>query len=174
MFGSGHWRVMHQVSAIRFCLRHGDLLHDRCEKCHAVFAECSKSMLPGDSCPDCGSQISGSSLPTESSKGYTAFAQLVERALIGDAPNLAPQRRNQLFMGLLAAADYNADALLEALLAWWDVDSLQALNAQLQCRIEHFQALQLFACGPAADKVASPFLMAAVAFAQEFTPKAYD
>jgi hypothetical protein len=167
VYGSGHWRVLHQIPVIRFCQTHGELLHDRCAACRTPFVEHIEPILPGEPCARCGSTATSSCLSTAQSQGYDALAKLVERALYGEAFELGPRIRGRLLQHLAASANIDAESLLRRFLKWWGLDSLHELEHQIQCRTEANSALQLFACGHA--DVKSQFLMAAVAFAWEHT-----
>ncbi|WP_409993984.1 TniQ family protein [Roseateles albus] len=105
IFGSGHWRVMHQIPVIRFCQVHGELLQDQCARCNTSFVKYSDRVLPGEPCPRCGSDAVSSSLSNATSMGYTALAKLIERALRGEAPELDPRIRTRLLQSLIAAAN---------------------------------------------------------------------
>lgn len=165
IFGTGHWHVIHQVPAIHICHTHGDLLHDQCAGCHTAFGKTTELGLPGDPCPRCGSIKTTSSLTANRSKGYIAFANLIDRIFQGNAPEIGPRTRVQVLKISIASANMDAQELLESLLAWWNVDSLQTLDALLQCRTSYQAALQLFTRGFA--QVHVPFLSAAIAFAWE-------
>lgn len=165
IFGTGHWHVMHQLPAIRFCKIHGDLLHDQCSRCGSAFGSPSDLALPGEPCARCGSVKTASSLTAKRSKGYNSFADLVARAFQGNAPELAPGIRTLLVQKIIATSNGDAKTLLASFLATWEVDNLQHLEKLLQYRTSYHAALQFFTEGVA--QVSLPFLLAAIAFAWE-------
>lgn len=166
-FGTGHWRVIHQVPVIRLCHSHQVALHDRCASCSTSFSENAEIVLPGEPCPRCGSTKTSSPRPIAPSSGYLALARLIDRALRGEAPELSPNIRTRLLQHIIATSNCDAEALLKQFLDWWDVDSLAKLDTQLIGRTCRYAALRFFTNGHA--HVGLQFMMAAIAFAWEHT-----
>lgn len=165
--GTGHWRVMHQVPAIRFCYQHGEQLHDECADCGSPFGGKGAWVLPGDPCRNCGSLASRSSLSDARSNGYNGLAALTARALRGQALELAPEIRATLLKHIIHLANTDADSLLEKFLDWWEVSSLAGLKNLLQTTICPKTTKRLFIEGNA--PVSAQLWMAITAFAWDHT-----
>ncbi|TAK89405.1 MAG: hypothetical protein EPO09_17390 [Aquabacterium sp.] len=168
--GTGHWRVVHQVPAIRFCHQHDEVLHDECADCGSAFGGKDKWALPSDPCGHCGSLNSRSSLSPLKSDGYNALADLTVRALNGQAPELEPEIRAALLRHIIQLAQTDAETLLDQFLDWWAVNDLAELKNLLQTTICPKTTTRLFREGNA--PVSAQLWMAITAFAWEHTADA--
>lgn len=161
-FGSGHWRVVHQVPGIRFCGVHNQLLHDRCGRCRSRLGEAPTWRLPGEPCHRCGSCETSSSLQDSVSEGYTAMAALVERAIGGDAPELAPGTSIRFLRHFIDSAHSDPKSLLLDFLKYWSCREANHLERLISSSEGTIARTRLFVDGYATGNV--PLLVAAIAY----------
>lgn len=126
-FGTGHWRVLHQLTILRFCTVHKHRLHDRCADCGAVFDDSKKLFLPGDPCRQCGSKTTSSGLSGLLSPGYSALEDLITRARFGNAPELRPRATDRLLKKLFCSEGSKPNNVLDEFLDWWGVIDMSQL-----------------------------------------------
>lgn len=162
-FGTGHWRVLHQLPAVRFCNRHGHLLHNQCADCGTLICASWVWRLPGDSCHRCGSRQTRSTLSDASSPGYKSFIATIERVFKNKAPELRSDIRPLMLQRFIAAQNMDASALLSRFLSWWEVDDLSGIQDLLRSPLHQKNVLRLFSESIA--PVSIPFLIAVSAFA---------
>jgi hypothetical protein len=146
--GFGHWRRLHQIPCIRFCTHHGLRLQNRCGTC-SVHMTTAAETLPGEPCKHCGSTRTDSDLPSERSPGYTALVDLLERALIGEAPELSHSFHSELLSRYFDARDRNNDKVFPMfrVIAWWETSDIFELFQLLQSGASQMNAHALFHSG---------------------------
>jgi len=148
--GVGHWRRLHQIPSIRFCTHHDLLLHNRCGNCNAPFTTASQT-LPGEPCAQCGSVRTATDLPSDKSPGYSALADLLERALIGEAPELSHSVHARLLSRYHKARDREDGSPMFGVLDWWETEDIFGLFRLLQSSASQMNAHSLFSFGDTRD-----------------------
>lgn len=128
-YGFAYWRVHHNLSFAKHCLRHGIELSTSCNgTCRASPID-KLALFPGQRCSVCSGCSSDSSrLRT---RGYDALMQLSSDAMLGVSTGISPTSRGQSFASLKATGDVT-ELLLEA----WDCENTEELGGLLGCQVQ--------------------------------------
>lgn len=132
-WGTGHWRVQHQLPGVRICTAHRKKLWQRCT-CGQFLGDEQYPTLPGEPCRSCRRT---SHLEEEApvSAGQEALTHLYIQLLRGEGPSVDPQSRQLAILAKTHRNSSDRDRYVRDFLKFFACRDVEELGLVLRMRV---------------------------------------
>lgn len=160
-WGTGHWRVQHQLPGARICATHRERLWLRC-KCGQPLGDVNYPTLPGEPCRWCG-RTTYLREQSSVSAGQEALTHLYMQLLRGEGPPMGPKSR-EVAIFARRHGNFSDDSCARNFLKFFACRDIEELEVVLCTRIR--QQILTDALNASTLRIPPALLLAIVAFLQ--------